>query len=100
MEHLDSVAASSAYKHMLGPGVGSAAADRKFYMVTAACDRLDMRARYASGHDLRVSGQVIYVGRSSMEVVVKVEQIGEGGRPETLLLGMSIAVLAGFDIRD
>lgn len=86
MEHLDSVAASSAYKHMLGPHTLSASAATPFYMVTAACDRLDMLARYEPGHDLRVSGQVIYVGRSSMEVVVKMEMIGEG-KAQTLLLG-------------
>ena len=40
MEHLDSIAGSIAYKHMLGPvdSVGSIA-DLGFYIVTASVDR-------------------------------------------------------------
>jgi acyl-coenzyme A thioesterase 9 len=40
--------------------------------------------------DLRLSGQVIYTGRSSMEVAVKMETIGKGLPEETVLLGMDI----------
>lgn len=41
-------------------------------------------------HDLRLSGQVIYTGRSSMEVVVRIERIASEEMPEkdeTILLG-------------
>ena len=37
--------------------------------------------------DLRLSGQVIYTGNSSMEVAVKMEHIGMDEPDETVLLG-------------
>lgn len=37
--------------------------------------------------DLRLSGQVIYTGKSSMEVAVQMESIGGGKPEETALLG-------------
>ena len=39
MEHLDSLAGSIAYKHMLGPDVSSLPTNAGFYMVTASVDR-------------------------------------------------------------
>lgn len=43
MEHLDSLAGSIAYKHMLGPSVETIASvkERGFYIVTAAVDRYE-----------------------------------------------------------
>lgn len=41
MEHLDSLAGSIAYKHMLGPAVTALPKDAGFYMVTASVDRWD-----------------------------------------------------------
>ncbi|KAF7326874.1 hypothetical protein MVEN_02581300 [Mycena venus] len=78
MEHLDSLAGSISYKHMLGPGVHSLGKieDRGFYIVTASVDRLDMLSPLNPSRDLRLSGQVIYTGKSSMEVAVKMETIG------------------------
>ncbi|KAJ7777578.1 Thioesterase/thiol ester dehydrase-isomerase [Mycena maculata] len=89
MEHLDSLAGSISYKHMLGPGVGSLGKieDRGFYIVTASVDRLDMLSQLDPSRDLRLSGQVIYTGKSSMEVAVKMETIGMGMEEETVLLG-------------
>lgn len=37
--------------------------------------------------DLRLCGHVIYTGKSSMEVVVKMELLKEGATEETVLLG-------------
>ena len=42
--------------------------------------------------DLRLSGHVIYTGRSSMEIVVKMGSVGDGGAEagavdETVLIG-------------
>jgi acyl-CoA hydrolase len=37
--------------------------------------------------DLRLSGQVIYTGTSSMEVAVKMEAVDGPGREQTLMLG-------------
>ncbi|KAF7297175.1 hypothetical protein MIND_00950600 [Mycena indigotica] len=88
MEHLDSLAGSISYKHMLGPGVESLGSieERGFYIVTASVDRLDMLSPLNPSCDLRLSGQVIYTGKSSMEVAVKMEAIGNGP-DETVLLG-------------
>jgi len=49
--------------------------------------RLDILASLDPSRDLRVSGQVIYVGNSSMEVVVKMEAIGNDLPEETVLIG-------------
>lgn len=38
--------------------------------------------------DIRLSGQVIYTGVSSMEVVVRMEKVGPGDAEETIMLGM------------
>lgn len=40
-------------------------------------------------HDIRLSGHVIYTGRSSMEVAVKMEALGSDGSERTVMLGMS-----------
>ncbi|KAJ6570709.1 Thioesterase/thiol ester dehydrase-isomerase [Mycena sp. CBHHK59/15] len=89
MEHLDSLAGSISYKHMLGLGVETLGKiqERGFYIVTASVDRLDMLSPLDPSRDLRLSGQVIYTGKSSMEVAVKMETIGMGMEEETVLLG-------------
>ncbi|KAJ6619015.1 Thioesterase/thiol ester dehydrase-isomerase [Mycena sp. CBHHK59/15] len=89
MEHLDSLAGSISYKHMLGPGVETLGKiqERGFYIVTALVDRLDMLSPLDPSRDLRLSGQVNYTGKSSMEVAVKMETIGMGMEEETVLLG-------------
>lgn len=48
-----------------------------------------MLAPLDPSRDLRISGQVIYTGRSSMEVAVKMETIGKGLPEETVLIGAS-----------
>lgn len=48
-----------------------------------------MLAPLVPGQDVRLSGQVIYVGKSSMEVVVKMESLNPSGDAQTLLLGVS-----------
>ncbi|EGO02868.1 hypothetical protein SERLA73DRAFT_176304 [Serpula lacrymans var. lacrymans S7.3] len=75
---------------MLGPGVETLGRiqERGFYIVTASVDRLDMLAPLHPVRDLRLSGQVIYTGKSSMEVAVKMEALGADMTDErTLLLG-------------
>ena len=51
-------------------------------------DRLDMLASLYPVRDIRLSGQVVYTGKSSMEVAVKMEALGPNGEEETLMLGM------------
>ena len=38
--------------------------------------------------DIRLSGSVIYTGKSSMEIVVKMEALEEDETERTLMLGM------------
>lgn len=49
--------------------------------------RLDILAPLLPVRDIRLSGQVIYTGTSSMEVAVKMEAINPDRREETLMLG-------------
>ncbi|KAF7979101.1 hypothetical protein HWV62_43626 [Athelia sp. TMB] len=93
MEHLDSLAGSIAYKHLLGPDVPALGSvhERGFYLVTASVDRLDMLAPLYPVRDLRLSGQVIHTGRSSIEIAVRMEALGSDGTQdaddETIMLG-------------
>ncbi|KAI0370883.1 Thioesterase/thiol ester dehydrase-isomerase [Pilatotrama ljubarskyi] len=87
MEHLDSLAGSIAYKHMLGPDVSALPKNAGFYMVTASVDRLDMLAPLYPVRDMRLSGQVIHTGRSSLEVAVRMEALEKDGKEETIMLG-------------
>ncbi|RPD77025.1 Thioesterase/thiol ester dehydrase-isomerase [Lentinus tigrinus ALCF2SS1-7] len=87
MEHLDSLAGSIAYKHMLGPNVNKLPEDAGFYMVTASVERLDMLASLYPVRDMRLSGQVIHTGKTSMEVAVRMEAISRDGTEQTIMLG-------------
>ncbi|KAL5524920.1 hypothetical protein ACEPAF_8789 [Sanghuangporus sanghuang] len=89
MEHLDSLAGSIAYKHLLGPAAETVGKikERGFYVVTAAVDRLDMLANLYPIRNLRLGGHVIYTGRSSMEIAVKMEALEHDGKAQTIMLG-------------
>ncbi|KAJ3753102.1 Thioesterase/thiol ester dehydrase-isomerase [Lentinula raphanica] len=91
MEHLDSLAGSISYKHVLGPTKSELKVEEMgLYIVTAGVERIDMLRPLTPDYDLRLSGQVIFTGRSSMEVVVRIERIGSKGiqqKDETILLG-------------
>ena len=50
--------------------------------------RLDMLAPLYPIRDIRLSGQVVYTGTSSMEVAVKMEGLGPNGEEETQMLGV------------
>lgn len=111
MEHLDSLAGSIAYKHTAVEKVEDAR-EAGFYIVTAAIDRyvrypnavahenlnvpmiqrLDMLSPLTPKniHDIRLSGQVISVGFSSMEVAVKMESVDSVGPDKTLLIGILV----------
>lgn len=49
-----------------------------------------MLAPLSPVRDMRLSGQVIYVGRSSMEVAVRMEAINQDGEDQTIMLGIVI----------
>ena len=46
--------------------------------------------------DLRLSGQVIHVGRSSMEVVVRMEALNKDAEDETIMLGTPLRQVTPF----
>ncbi|KAI0751650.1 Thioesterase/thiol ester dehydrase-isomerase [Daedaleopsis nitida] len=87
MEHLDSLAGSVAYKHMLGADAQALPRDADFYIVTASVDRLDMLASLYPVQDMRLSGQVIHTGKSSMEIAVRMEDFAEDGSEKTIMIG-------------
>ncbi|WVF70751.1 hypothetical protein IAT40_005545 [Kwoniella sp. CBS 6097] len=86
LEHLDSLAGAVAYRHCLPAPKASDATDTAsafheassragLYLATASADRLDMfgRLNRENVRDLKFSGFVTWTGRSSLEVVVKME---------------------------
>lgn len=75
LEDLDSLAGNISYQHALGGRPGEMSAP--IYIVTASVDRLDLLAPLTSTANYRLSGHVIYVGSSSMEVFVSIEQLSD-----------------------
>lgn len=63
LEDLDALAGNIAFRHVVGNPL----------IVTAAVDRIRLRCRPTIGSDQRLSGKVTWVGRSSMEIRMKVE---------------------------
>jgi acyl-coenzyme A thioesterase 9 len=66
----------------------------QFNCSLCAADRLDMLQQIDPSLDLRLSGQVIHTGSSSMEVAVRMENVGPG-KDMTVLLGE----FRGLDLR-
>nr|XP_019014755.1 thioesterase [Kwoniella pini CBS 10737]OCF53536.1 thioesterase [Kwoniella pini CBS 10737] len=103
LEHLDSLAGAVAYRHCLPTPRASYQTDSSIafhemssraglYLATASADRLDMfgRLNRENVRDLKFSGFVTWTGRSSLEVVVKMEgrRLEEApGQYKTLMLG-------------
>ena len=71
LEEMDMAAGKIAYAHTDG-------FDLDLTIVTAACDRIDLIAPLPSNQDLRLSGQVNYVGRSSMEIGLRIDTLKNG----------------------
>ncbi len=65
LEDLDFIAGRVAYKHTEG-------LERGLTIVTAACDRIDLLDELRSNCDLQILASVNWVGRSSIEVGIKV----------------------------
>jgi acyl-coenzyme A thioesterase 9 len=94
LEDLDRMAGAIAYKHVLGEKeivVSLLASDGTYYspseilpktesgnhliIVTASCERIDIFKLISSYHDLVLQGNVVAVGRSSMEIVITVDSL-------------------------
>lgn len=84
LEDLDSLAGGISYQHALGPRPGEVSA--AIYIVTASVDRLDLLAPLTADANYRLSGHVIYVGSSSMEVFVSIEELTEPPQPNKICL--------------
>lgn len=69
LEDLDALAGAIAYKHVDNPPEAPPVT-----IVTASVDRLDLLLPNQP-EDLRLSGHVAYVGKSSMEIFIKVERM-------------------------
>ncbi|KAG5219749.1 Thioesterase/thiol ester dehydrase-isomerase [Salix suchowensis] len=88
-------AVSTSSQHQL---IGVLAFTLKFNVATTLSLRLDMLSALDPSRNLRLSGQVIFTGRSSMEVVVKMESIPvDGAGEETVLIG-AIHISLSFHI--
>ncbi len=71
LEELDMAAGIIAYRHADGFALD-------LDIVTAACDRIDLLGPLPSDCDLRLQGQINWVGRSSMEVGIRMESKVDG----------------------
>jgi len=79
-EDLDNLAGDISYTHVLGGRPTALDHHRNpIFIVTASVDRLDLLEQLRADKDYRLSGMVIYVGSSSMEVLVTVDEMDEGG---------------------
>ena len=65
LEDLDLIAGEVAYKHTEGW-------ERGMTIVTAACDRIDLLGELCSDRDLQLLSSINWVGRSSLEVGVRI----------------------------
>ena len=67
----------SVYKHILNPLQPKGSAS-PFCIVTALVDQIDFTGNLSPDFDIRMSGHVIFVGRSSAETSLQLEQFIEG----------------------
>ena len=68
LEEMDRIAGIVSYDHSDG-------FDKDLTIVTAACDRIDLLAPLQSDCDLRIMAQVNHVGRSSMEIGLRLDSL-------------------------
>lgn len=71
LEEMDMAAGAIAYAHADGFALD-------LTIVTASCDSIELLSPLPSTKDLRLQGQVNYVGRSSMEVGIHLDLLTEG----------------------
>lgn len=67
---------------------------RPLILVTASVDKIVLRKPLSVDVDLKISGSVIWVGKSSIEIQLEVTQSTEGTFTET----SSLAILLGYEI--
>ena len=67
LEDLDALAGNIAFHHVVG--------GEEVMLVTAACDRIALKCIPALENDQRLSGQVTFVGSSSMEIRLQIHEL-------------------------
>ncbi|XVE80848.1 hypothetical protein DITRI_Ditri15bG0013700 [Diplodiscus trichospermus] len=88
LEDLDALGGTIAYKHCRNDD----GATRPILLVTASVDKMVLKKPIPVDHDLKISGAVTWVGRSSMEIQLQVTQSTQGSpNPSD-----SVALVANF----
>ncbi|KAJ3331523.1 hypothetical protein HDU93_009647 [Gonapodya sp. JEL0774] len=88
LEDLDAFSGAVAYKHLGGLG----GADLPT-LVTASVERLDMVGHVTPEYDVKLSGNVTWVGRSSIEISVRLDSLDDQGNTlEPVLLTRFVMV--------
>ncbi|KDN43543.1 Thioesterase/thiol ester dehydrase-isomerase [Tilletiaria anomala UBC 951] len=85
-EDLDTLAGAASYMHVLGHLPIRKDRASPLFIVTASVDRLDLVKPLVITSDYRLTGSVIYVGSSSMEVLVAIEEIKADSSPSEICL--------------
>ncbi|EPQ27554.1 uncharacterized protein PFL1_04692 [Pseudozyma flocculosa PF-1] len=86
LEDLDTLAGAISYQHALGAAPRAGDVSAPLYIVTASVDRLDLLEPLRADANYRLSGHVIYVGSSSMEVFVSIERLDNLSGPAKVCL--------------
>eukprot|EP00834_Sanchytrium_tribonematis_P001465 NODE_36_length_36011_cov_1.012920.p7 type:complete len:441 gc:universal NODE_36_length_36011_cov_1.012920:4549-5871(+) len=74
LENLDALAAAVSYRH-LDDGVIMKSQDMVISIVTASVDRIDLQTMPSFKYDMKIYGNVTYVGHSSMEITLKIVHV-------------------------
>lgn len=94
LEDLDALAGNIAITH-----AEDDLHNRRLAMVTASVDRIVQQKAISITDDLILTGQVVWVGRSSLDVIIELHKAGKDGtdiNPDDLLKDSSSRLLSSF----
>merc|ERR1719192_1630254 len=75
LEDMDVFAVHLVFKHVLNPKQPDGDGQSPFSIVTALVDRIHVRERITADDDIKISGHVTWVGRSSVEITLDLHQL-------------------------
>merc|ERR1712001_634026 len=78
LEDMDVFAVHLVFKHVLNPKSPPGDGQSPFSIVTALVDRIHVRERITATEDIKISGHVTWVGRSSAEATLDLHQLRDG----------------------
>ncbi|ORZ37575.1 HotDog domain-containing protein [Catenaria anguillulae PL171] len=90
LEDLDAMAGSISYTHC----DDNTPETPPLTIVTASVDRIDLLKRPSLEQDTKVSGMVTYVGHSSMEITITVEEVNDADEPTDAILKARFTMVA------